>query len=91
MERGESAETVWAWARRYVASASLAEKIALAPPPPTWGPAPAPDLRLRPGRPPELVVIPRVERPRSPRTVHGVAQLLHTFWHRELQAAELLF
>lgn len=81
------------WAYDYVTSDVLAYKLA---------PPPVPDLVLsdvaplriaRPGRPPELV--PAQDKAKSPRpgALHVPkkrAQQLHTFFHHELQAAELM-
>jgi len=83
--------TVEAWAEAYVRAESLAHKL---------DPPPRPDrlasVRVdvdAPGRPPELTVATRT--PKTPRPGALVdprrrAQLLHTFFHHELQAAELL-
>jgi uncharacterized ferritin-like protein (DUF455 family) len=85
--------TVEDWAREYVLTESLAFKIAPPPPPERWQ-APPNALRLRtPGRPREL--LPTRRSPRRPRSGALVApeargRLLHTFWHHELQAAELM-
>jgi uncharacterized ferritin-like protein (DUF455 family) len=81
------------WARVYVLETRLDRKIAPAPPPDTWQRSPLP-LRLQaPGRPIELCLVRRA--PRSPKPAALVeprqrARLLHTFWHHELQAAELM-
>ena len=81
-----------AWALAYVTSTDLDHKRRPGRPPEVQaGPGPwvLPNV---PGRPPELEVVERA--PRSPRPgalVHAEqrARLLHTFWHHELQAAEL--
>lgn len=63
--------------------------------PPAPGPALPEDAAVRldaPGRPPGLEVIdraPRAPRPQAVRQPEGRLRLLHTFWHHELQAAEL--
>jgi uncharacterized ferritin-like protein (DUF455 family) len=87
------ADTVERWAWDYVQTIDLAHKLT-PPPPPRGAEEAAPARRLsRPGRPPELTVsrerfkTPGVVALRSPRRR---AQLLHTFLHHELQAAELL-
>jgi len=84
-------DTVETWAEAYVRAESLAYKL---------DPPPRPDrlsgarvLLDAPGRPPELTVAART--PKTPRAGALVdparrAQLLHTFFHHELQAAELL-
>ncbi len=85
------------WALEYVRSTDLGHKRRPGRPPAELadelgaepGSWPVPD---RPGRPPELEVVARA--PKSPRPGALVrpeerARLLHTFWHHELQAAEL--
>ncbi|MBL9109101.1 MAG: DUF455 domain-containing protein, partial [Myxococcales bacterium] len=80
------------WALEYVASTSLATK--LDPPEPPRVPEPAPKVAERPrgpGRPPELRVVARAKGPRPPfATPEKRAHALHTFFHHELQAAELM-
>ena len=84
--------TVEAWAWDYIHSTDLAHKCSPPKPPSVWE-QDAPVRRVEvPGRPPELEVIPRS--PRTPKPGALVrpkvrAQLFHTFWHHELQAAEL--
>jgi len=97
-ERARPSEgTLARWAYDYVASGSLAHK--LAPPPlPAGDDEPdhaAPALRLvAPGRPPELTTT--FAKYKAPRTAGALrdatkrASLLHTFLHHELQAAELM-
>jgi uncharacterized ferritin-like protein (DUF455 family) len=84
--------TVERWAAAYIASTELGYKQAPPAPPAVWQPASAPAVRA-PGRPPGLVV--SVDKPRSVRLgalrdPEARARLLHTFWHHELQAAELM-
>ncbi len=80
-------------ARRIVESQSLAEK--LAPPPAELGDRePGPPLRLaRPGRPPELEIVPvwetRVPGPSGMADAAQRPRLLHALANHELQAAEL--
>jgi len=84
--------TVEDWARAYLSSPSLAYKCAPPPWPESWSEGDA-SSDLRPVRPPELVVT--RDKPKSvklggvknPRTR---AELIHKFWHHELQAAELM-
>ncbi|MDG1498501.1 MAG: DUF455 family protein [Planctomycetota bacterium] len=86
------AGTVEAWAWDYIHTVDLEQKCSPGPPPSRWEPA-APVRRIScPGRPKELEVIARS--PRTPKPGALVrpkvrAQLFHTFWHHELQAAEL--
>lgn len=89
-----AARTVEEWAAAYVRTESLANKLAPPAPPTEWRADPGPAIRLSaPGRPPEFDLVTR-----TPRSVtrgqmrHGRrrAQLLHTFLHHEMQAAELM-
>ncbi len=82
-----------AWAAAYVESRELTFKLAPPPPPAHFREAREPlDIRA-PGRPPQLIAAQRRER-----TVKGEAlrdprqraRLVHTFFHHELQAAELM-
>lgn len=87
------ARTVEAWAEQYIRSTSLREKCTPAPPPETWEPAPS-SADIRPlKRPSELTITPRAPaspRPQALSEPRARAQLLHTFWFHELQAAELM-
>jgi uncharacterized ferritin-like protein (DUF455 family) len=87
------AGTVERWAWEYVSSIDLDHKRAPPPPPRDFAPAPSP-LRLRsPGRPPELRVSLRARKSPGPEAMRAPdrrAELLHTFLHHELQAAELM-
>jgi uncharacterized ferritin-like protein (DUF455 family) len=80
------------FARSYVLSTSLAEKRE--PPPPGLEFENVPEAAdLRPGRPPELVLTDA--KPKSMKLGAIVnpkkrAELVHKFWHHELQAAELM-
>jgi uncharacterized ferritin-like protein (DUF455 family) len=73
-----------------VLGASLAEKMNPIAPPARWEEG-APVRRLAaPGRPTELRVLAKAEKRRTLSTPRGRAQALHTFYHHELQAAELM-
>jgi uncharacterized ferritin-like protein (DUF455 family) len=82
-----------AW--RYVTTTSLEDKLAGPDHADAWEPSSRLDVEgLAPGRPPELEVVDR-----APRFNHSIAalrrperraELLHTFMHHELQAAELM-
>lgn len=80
----------WAW--DLVLATSLEAKLA-PPSPPDAFEAGAPARRLSaPGRPPELVVMAKgakTPKPGGLRDPRARARLLHTFFHHELQAAEL--
>lgn len=81
------------WALDYVTGSSLADKLQPPPPPRQWDPQAEP-LRLRaPGRPAELRLAERGRRTPGKdalRKPERRAELLHTFLHHELQAAELM-
>jgi uncharacterized ferritin-like protein (DUF455 family) len=81
----------WAW--DYVVSTDLAHKLA-PPSTPRHGEDDAPVRRIeRPGRPAELVANDRrfkTPRPGALKVAERRAELLHTFLHHELQAAELM-
>lgn len=84
--------TVERWAWDYVTSESLAHKLAPPEPPAEWESAPI-SRDPRPGRPPELTPVDRRVRTPKPGALRDPkrrAQLLHTFFHHELQAAELM-
>lgn len=85
--------TVERWAWDYVTSTVLELKLAPPAPPSTWASPPQRWLLTGPGRPKELVQ--RTERKKAARP--GAlkdsakrAEVLHTFLHHELQAAELM-
>ncbi|MBS2013612.1 MAG: DUF455 family protein [Deltaproteobacteria bacterium] len=82
--------TVERWAWDYVVTTSLAHKLDPPPPPSAWASSFAPRRLEAPGRPPGLRVEARAEKKRSLATPRGRAQVLHTFFHHELQAAELM-
>lgn len=80
------------WARDYLKSATLADKLDPVPPPEEWDTS-YPCEDLRPGRPKELT--PTLARPKSIKLgalsrLSARAALHHKFWHHELQAAELM-
>lgn len=87
------------WAIDYVSSTDLQRKIRPVAPPraenPAESSAPVPRETLRvsqPGRPPELDVVTRSPKSKGRGAMVKPlerARLLHTFWHHELQAAEL--
>jgi uncharacterized ferritin-like protein (DUF455 family) len=85
------AGTVERWAWDYVRCEHLEGKLRPAPLPEDWEPPDAPVRRLAaPGRPPELRVVERARKTRGLAAPSGRARALHTFFHHELQAAELM-
>jgi uncharacterized ferritin-like protein (DUF455 family) len=85
-----AAGTVERWAWDYIVSASLAHKLAPPPVPELWEPNPLPRRIATPGRPPELCIVTRAKKTRGLEGALGRARALHTFFHHELQAAELM-
>src|SRR5690606_5583467 len=82
--------TLEAYAYEYVTSPSLAWKLAPGPAPEALEVG-APARRLAaPGRPPDLRLCERAPRLRRFGSPRGRAQVLATFLHHELQAAELM-
>jgi uncharacterized ferritin-like protein (DUF455 family) len=84
---------VEAWAEHYILSAELWVKLAPPPVPGRFREGAVPVRIAGPGRPPELRLARRGERtPRleALKEPHYRARMLHTFWHHELQAAELM-
>jgi uncharacterized ferritin-like protein (DUF455 family) len=85
--------TVEAWAYDYILSDRHEDKTRPAAPPALWaGRGEARDVRPR-TRPVELRLTeraPRLPRPSSFHEPRARAKVLHTFWHHELQAAELM-
>lgn len=89
------ADTLQRWAYDYVTATDLSTKLSPAAVPPQLAPATScPALRLsQPGRPSELRSSPqKIKAPRGNalRDPKKRAALLHTFFHHELQAAELM-
>lgn len=85
----EGVSTVEAWAREFVLSTSLETKLRPALPPTEF--SGVGERLVAPGRPPELV--PREKRRKTPKELSDPsrrAEVIHTFLHHELQAAELM-
>jgi uncharacterized ferritin-like protein (DUF455 family) len=83
--------TIEAWALEYVESRSLDHKLAPPPPPPVFAREAEARRIATPGRPVELRRARRgVSVPRDLSHPSARAKLLHTFFHHELQAAELM-
>jgi uncharacterized ferritin-like protein (DUF455 family) len=88
------AGTVERWAWDYMLAGSLDEKLSPPAVPEAWeagvaGVAPVRRLDS-PGRPPELRVVSKAAKMRGLSAPSGRARALHTFFHHELQAAELM-
>lgn len=91
MEPDEGTVERWAW--EYVRSCELAHKLAPPPPPERWEASPVARRLDTPGRPPELVRSTQRTKTPGPGALarpEKRAELLHVFFHHELQAAELL-
>ena len=84
-------DSIEAWALEYVQTESLAHKLAPPPPPESFEAQPLVRRLSAPGRPPELRPARRgLEVPDDLSAPGARAKLLHTFFHHELQAAELM-
>lgn len=86
-------ETVERWAWDYLLSTDLEVKLSPPPPPSRWENAPPPRRIDKPGRPGQLTLASHAAKtpgPEALRTPARRAQLVHTFLHHELQAAELM-
>ncbi|MCA8957723.1 MAG: DUF455 family protein [Planctomycetes bacterium] len=86
-------DTVEHWAACFVRSTDLAVKTSPPPPPGRWADPARPHRLAAPGRPAALRPIERTTRSHRAAQLQNPkrrAQLLHTFWHHELQAAELM-
>jgi uncharacterized ferritin-like protein (DUF455 family) len=87
------AGTVERWAWDYVASTSLEHKLEPPARPDRWEPTPVARRPESPGRPVELRPLerpPKTPKPGALVAPEKRARLLHTFFHHELQAAELM-
>jgi uncharacterized ferritin-like protein (DUF455 family) len=85
------AECVEEWARELIETRSLAYKLAPPAPPTRWQASPVAQRIQRPGRPAELRPARRgLQVPEDLSAPSARAKLLHTFFHHELQAAELM-
>lgn len=86
--------SIEAWCAALISGTTLGEKLAPPPPPEAFASVRPTPLRVAaPGRPPELRVAlraPKAPRPGALRDPARAAELLHSFFHHELQAAELM-
>jgi uncharacterized ferritin-like protein (DUF455 family) len=84
------AGTIDRWAWDYVVATSLAHKTSPPAVPSCWSDTKSLQRIAAPGRPTELRVVDRADKTRGLTKPLGRARALHTFWHHELQAAELM-
>ena len=89
-DTSETVDTIESWAAAYILSESLAVKLDPPPAPTTFANHPEPLRLTAPGRPAEFTVVDRAPKQGGLRNPRARAQLLHTFLHHELQAAELM-
>ncbi len=82
--------TVEQWAYDFVTSTRLKDKLDPPAPPATWAEKAEARVLLVPGRPPELVARERKKKTPKVQLPERRAEVLHTFLHHELQAAELM-
>jgi uncharacterized ferritin-like protein (DUF455 family) len=85
-----AAATIERWAWDFVVASSLDQKLAPSPPPERWELDPPVRRLAEPGRPAELRRISKASKVRGLSTETGRARALHSFFHHELQAAELM-
>lgn len=84
------AGTVERWAWDFICSTDLAQKLAPPPPPTQWSHPSEPYLIAAPGRPPQLVARGKKKKTPKVQLTARRAEVIHTFLHHELQAAELM-
>lgn len=82
--------TIERWAFDFVTSTELKDKLDPAPPPTIWAPSAEPCVLTAPGRPAQLVARERKKKTPKVQLPARRAEILHTFLHHELQAAELM-
>jgi uncharacterized ferritin-like protein (DUF455 family) len=90
---GSAPADIEAWAEHYVLTRELSVKLAPPPLPRSFRANFEPVRLPAPGRPPELRPAERGERTPKPEALvdpHHRARALHSFFHHELQAAELM-
>ena len=88
-----AAGTVERWAWDYVLTTDMEHKLRPPPPPSSWEASPPARRIARPGRPAGLTLSARAPKSPGPEAMRAPArraQLVHTFLHHELQAAELM-
>lgn len=83
-------DTVEGWAWQYIVADTLAAKLAPPDPPDRWENEPISRRLDAPGRPVELTILAKAKKSRGLGSAKARARLLHTFFHHELQAAELM-
>jgi uncharacterized ferritin-like protein (DUF455 family) len=82
--------TVERWAWDLICTTSLEAKVDPPPVPKVWEEGPPVRRLLGPGRPAALRTVAKAPKTRGLSTPTGRARVLHTFFHHELQAAELM-
>ncbi len=83
------ADDIESWAAAYIETTELLHKLQPPAPPAAFSGRSA-DVPAAPGRPAEFRVVKNAPRRRGLRNPNARAELLHTFLHHELQAAELM-
>lgn len=85
--------TVERWAYDYVTTTEITLKLDPPPVPKVWEDAPIERRLTKPGRPANLQIVARAHKAPGPDAIRDPkrrAELVHTFFHHELQAAELM-
>jgi uncharacterized ferritin-like protein (DUF455 family) len=82
--------TVERWAFDFIRSTRLADKLAPPPPPERWAHPTEAIVLAAPGRPAQLVAREKKKKTPKVQLPERRAEVLHTFLHHELQAAELM-
>jgi uncharacterized ferritin-like protein (DUF455 family) len=82
--------TVERWAWNYILATTIGAKLEGGTVPTAWEHAPPVRKLLSPGRPSCLSVVAKAKKTRGLQSPHGRARALHTFFHHELQATELM-
>jgi len=84
-------ESVEEWVEEFILATTVEGKLSPPKAPARWAESPTPRRITAPGRPPEFEIVLRApKRPRSLRSAEARAKVMHTFFHHELQAAELM-
>lgn len=87
------AATIENWARAFIESSSLDEKLTPPPRPSAWEVTPLPHRAIAPGRDPRLTIEQSSKKAKTGGALtqpRRRAELIHRFLHHEVQAAELM-